>query len=100
MSAVLNAVSVEVQDFIQQLVENESYDEDSIYEFIESYGEQNFMNYYEEYVQFGFSIQVETYLPEKDLSTERFRGNLMQAGIRMQQEISGKTMGPDNREIL
>ena len=53
MSAVLNTVSVEVQDFIQQLVENESYDEDSIYEFIEEYGEQNFMNYYEEYVQFG-----------------------------------------------
>ncbi len=54
----------------------------------------------EEYVQFGFSIQVETYLPEKDITTERFRGNLMQAGIRMEQKISGKTIGPDNREIL
>ena len=53
MSAVLNSVSVEVQDFIQQLVENESYDEGSIYEFIEEYGEENFMNYYEEYVRFG-----------------------------------------------
>jgi len=53
MSAVPNTVSVEVQDFIQQLLENESYDEDSIYDFIEEHGEQNFMNYYEEYVRFG-----------------------------------------------
>ena len=54
----------------------------------------------QDYIQFAFSIQVETYLPEKDLSTERFRGNLMQAGIRMQQEVSKKTVGPNNREIL
>jgi hypothetical protein len=54
----------------------------------------------QDYIQFQFSIQVETYLPEKDLATERFRGNLMQAGIRMQQDVSKRTVGPNNREIL
>jgi hypothetical protein len=43
---------------------------------------------------------METYFPEKDLSTERFRGNLMQAGIKMNEVISKKSMDPENREIL
>lgn len=54
----------------------------------------------QDYMQFAFSIQVETYLPERDLATERFRGNLMQAGIRMQQDISKRALGRDNKEIL
>ena len=69
----------------------ESYENNKQFEF--TYQSQD-------YIQFSFSIQVETYLPEKDITTERFRGNLMQAGIRMEQKVSGKTIGPDNREIL
>jgi hypothetical protein len=37
----------------------------------------------QKYIETTFSIQVETYYPQKDLETERFRGNLMQAGIRL-----------------
>ena len=43
---------------------------------------------------------METYFPEKDLSTERFRGNLMQAGIRIQETVNKRSMGPDQKEIL
>jgi hypothetical protein len=53
-----------------------------------------------DYIQFNFSVAMETYFPEKDLSTERFRGNLMQAGIKMNEVISKKSMDPENREIL
>jgi len=53
-----------------------------------------------QYIEFKFSLAVETYFPEKDLSTERFRGNLMQAGIKMQEVINKRNLGSDNREIL
>jgi len=53
-----------------------------------------------DYIQFNFSVAMETYFPEKDLSTERFRGNLMQAGIKMNEIISKKSIDSENREIL
>ena len=53
-----------------------------------------------DYIQFNFSVAMETYFPEKDLSTERFRGNLMQAGIKMNEVISKKSIDSENREIL
>jgi hypothetical protein len=34
-----------------------------------------------------FPLTIETYYPQKDLSTERFRGNLMQRGIRTDVKI-------------
>jgi len=37
----------------------------------------------QKWIETKFTIQVETYYPQKDLQTERFRGNLMQAGIRL-----------------
>jgi hypothetical protein len=37
----------------------------------------------QKYIETKFTIQVETYFPQRDLQTERFRGNLMQAGIRL-----------------
>jgi len=37
----------------------------------------------QKYIETSFIIAVETYYPQKDLATERFRGNLMQAGIRL-----------------
>ena len=43
---------------------------------------------------------METYFPEKDLSTERFRGNLMQAGIKMNEIVSKKSIDSKNSEIL
>lgn len=51
-------------------------------------------------IEFKFSVNVETYFPERDLTTEKFRGNLMQAGIKMNQVISDKTLPPDESEIL
>jgi len=53
-----------------------------------------------DYIQFNFSVAMETYFPEKDLSTERFRGNLMQAGIKMNEIVSKKSIDSKNREIL
>ena len=53
-----------------------------------------------EYIQFNFAVAVETYFPEKDLSTERFRGNMMQAGIKMNEIISKKSLDKTNNEIL
>jgi hypothetical protein len=38
-------------------------------------------------IETSFTINMETYFPQKDLSTERFRGNLMQAGIRVNTKI-------------
>lgn len=43
----------ETEEFIQQLTEEESYDEQSIYEFISEHGEDDFLKFYEEYVQLG-----------------------------------------------
>jgi hypothetical protein len=37
----------------------------------------------QKYIETKFTVQAETYYPQKDLQTERFRGNLMQAGIRL-----------------
>jgi len=37
----------------------------------------------QKYIETSFTIAVETYYPQKDLATERFRGNLMQAGIKL-----------------
>lgn len=53
-----------------------------------------------EYIQFNFSVAVETYFPEKDLSTEKFRGNMMQAGIKMNEVIGKKSSDIRNNEIL
>lgn len=49
-------------------------------------------------IQFSFNLQLETYYPQKDLSTERFRGNLMQAGIRAKTDLG--IVPPDNSQIL
>jgi len=51
-------------------------------------------------IEFNFSVEIETYLPDKDLSTERFRGNLMQAGIRVEEILDRKVSDKPNREIL
>ena len=53
-----------------------------------------------QYIEFSFSAVVETYFPEKDLTTEKFRGNLMQAGIKMEEIISKNTSDLPKREIL
>jgi len=51
------------------------------------------------FIDFNFSLALETYFPEKDLSTERFKGNIMQSGIRM--DLKTENTDPkDNREIL
>lgn len=47
-----------------------------------------------------FPIVVETYLPQLDLSTERFRGNLMQGGIKLRTSIGDSTTGDDGKVIL
>jgi hypothetical protein len=51
-------------------------------------------------IEFNFSVAVETYFPEKDLTTERFRGNLMQAGIRMEEVVNARAMEQNRNEIL
>lgn len=51
-------------------------------------------------IDLSFSVAVETYFPEKDLTTERFRGNLMQGGIRMNQKFSKNIEDRQRREIL
>jgi hypothetical protein len=43
-------------------------------------------------------MDLETYLPQIDLSTERFRGNLMQGGIKLNVEL-GKAPA-DNSTII
>jgi hypothetical protein len=53
-----------------------------------------------QYIDFTFSALIETYFPEKDLSTEKFRGNLMQAGIKMEEILDRRNVGFINREIL
>lgn len=53
----------------------------------------------QKHIETNFMIQVETYYPQKDLETERFRGNLMQAGIRLR--ISGdETISKANDQSL
>ena len=53
-----------------------------------------------QYIDFKFALAVETYFPEKDLTTERFRGNLMQAGIKMEEVIASGIFTKIDREIL
>lgn len=65
----------------------EDYPNDKQLEF--SYGST------QKYIETKFSITLETYFPQKDLSTERFRGNLMQAGIRMQLKTDDIGNPPD-----
>ena len=68
----------------------EQYDNDKQFEF--SYGAQ------QKHIEVSFSIVVETYYPQRDLATERFRGNLMQAGIRVQTDVDGAE--PDELSII
>lgn len=44
------------------------------------------------------SVNAETYLPQLDMTTERFRGNLMQAGIKLKVDLG--TVPEDNSAIL
>jgi len=68
----------------------ESYDNDKQQEFTYQSVQKR--------IQFSFNLQLETYYPQKDLSTERFRGNLMQAGIRAKTDLG--IVPPDNSQIL
>lgn len=52
MTATQVQFDIEIQGFIDELIEN-NYCEDDIYDFIDEQGEQNLINYYEEYVKFG-----------------------------------------------
>lgn len=47
-------------------------------------------------IETKFTITVETYFPQKNLQTERFRGNLMQAGIRLQVNVDDPISFPDS----
>lgn len=58
-----------------------------------SYGSQR-----GEAITLSFGMDLETYLPQLDLTTERFRGNLMQGGIRLNVELG--TVPPDNSTII
>jgi hypothetical protein len=49
-------------------------------------------------ITLSLTVNAETYLPQIDVSTERFRGNLMQGGIRVITEIG--VVPPDNSTIL
>lgn len=49
-------------------------------------------------VTLSFSMELETYLPQLDLTTERFRGNLMQGGIKLNVELG--TAPIDNSTII
>jgi len=61
--------------------------------FTMSYGSQR-----GELITLSFSMDLETYLPQFDLSTERFRGNLMQGGIKLNVEF-GKVLENDNEIV-
>jgi len=53
-----------------------------------------------QFIEFKFTATMETYFPEKDLTTEKFRGNLMQAGIKMEEVINRRNLGSNRNEIL
>jgi hypothetical protein len=53
----------------------------------------------QKYIETSFTIAVETYYPQKDLATERFRGNLMQAGIRLNISL-GDSLVPGNSSLF
>jgi uncharacterized protein YneR len=69
----------------------EGYDNDKQQEFSYLNGQKR--------IQFSFTVQAETYYPQKDLATERFRGNLMQAGIKAKTDL-GLVGNSNNEEIL
>jgi hypothetical protein len=50
-----------------------------------------------ESITLSFSMDLETYLPQLDLTTERFRGNLMQGGIKLNVEL-GKA--PEDKSTI
>jgi hypothetical protein len=51
-------------------------------------------------IDFKFTVSIETYFPEKDMTTERFRGNLMQAGIKMEEIVNAKNFKNSEDDIL
>jgi hypothetical protein len=53
-----------------------------------------------ESITLSFAVAVETYLPQLDLSTERFRGNLMQGGIKLKTSMGITTLDPDGKQII
>lgn len=54
----------------------------------------------QKYIETTFTISVETYYPQKDLETERFRGNLMQAGIRLKISTDETTNFPGDSSLF
>jgi len=68
----------------------EQYENDKQFEF--SYGAQ------QQHIELSFSLAVESYFPQRDLATERFRGNLMQAGIKVQTNV-GSNLSEDSSLI-
>ena len=54
----------------------------------------------QKWIETTFSVAVETYYPQKDLETERFRGNLMQAGIRLKISTDEQTNFPGNSSLF
>jgi hypothetical protein len=69
----------------------EQYPNDKQIEF--SYGST------QKWIETKFGVTVETYFPQKNLATERFRGNLMQAGIRLQMQID-ETVTPQDKSLF
>jgi hypothetical protein len=58
-----------------------------------SYGSQR-----GEAITLSFTMDLETYLPDIDITTERFRGNLMQGGIKLNVEFG--TAPVDDSQII
>lgn len=54
----------------------------------------------QKWIETTFTIAVETYYPQKDLATERFRGNLMQAGIRLKISTDETTNLPGDTSLF
>jgi hypothetical protein len=54
----------------------------------------------QKYIETTFSIAIETYYPQKDLQTERFRGNLMQAGIKLKLSTDETTILPGDSSLF
>lgn len=69
----------------------ESYPNDKQLEF--SYGST------QKWIETKFQVTAETYFPQKNLETERFRGNLMQAGIRVKSNIDDSP-SPDRSSLF
>jgi len=54
----------------------------------------------QKWIETSFTVAVETYYPQKDLATERFRGNLMQAGIRLKVSTDETTILPGHSSLF